>query len=57
MQGDELFVIRGEYREIVPDEELVFTWCCSAFDFREALATVGLKDRDGGTKLSLERCR
>jgi uncharacterized protein YndB with AHSA1/START domain len=38
MQGDELFVTRGEYREIVPDEELVFTWCCSALDFREALA-------------------
>ncbi|MGF6604504.1 uncharacterized protein YndB with AHSA1/START domain [Paraburkholderia sp. GAS448] len=43
MQGDELFVTRGESREIVPDEKLVFTRCCSAFDLREALATISLK--------------
>lgn len=54
MKGDEIHTMRGEYREIVPDRKLVFTWLAEKFGFHETLVTIELTPRDGGTELRLE---
>jgi uncharacterized protein YndB with AHSA1/START domain len=42
--------VSGVYREVVPNEKLVFTWAWRTTPERESLVTVHLKaDGDGGT--------
>jgi uncharacterized protein YndB with AHSA1/START domain len=50
--GQELDV-RGVYREIVPNEKLVFTWSWITAPERESLVTVLLKPDGDGTLLTL----
>jgi uncharacterized protein YndB with AHSA1/START domain len=50
--GQELDV-RGVYREIVPNEKLVFTWSWLSAPERESLVTVLLKPDGDGTLLTL----
>jgi uncharacterized protein YndB with AHSA1/START domain len=45
--------VSGVYREIVPDEKLVFTWQWRAKPEWESLVTVTLKRGGGGTILTL----
>ena len=44
---------RGEYREGVPDERLVFTWHWESTPERESLVTVLLRPVGEGTELTL----
>ena len=48
----ETFTTSGSYREMVPDQRLVFTWQWEDSDL-QTLVTVELTARDGGTDLSL----
>ncbi len=41
----------GVYREIVPDQRLVFTWTWKSTPERETLVTVSIKANRGGTQL------
>jgi uncharacterized protein YndB with AHSA1/START domain len=51
--GGEQHDVSGVYREVVPNEKLVFTWAWRTMPERESLVTVGL-ERDGdGTMLTL----
>ena len=43
----------GEYREVVPDKKLVFTWHWVSTPERESLVTVLLRPVDKGTELTL----
>lgn len=43
----------GVYREVVPNEKLVFTWTWRSTPERESLVTVALKPDGGGTVLTL----
>ncbi len=43
----------GVYREIVPNEKLVFTWAWLTTPERESLVTVTFKDDNGGTLMTL----
>ena len=43
----------GEYREIVPDERLVYTEVFDGMPDSEAVDTVSFGERDGGTALSV----
>lgn len=45
--------VSGEYREIVPDEKLVFTWAWASTPERESLVTICLKPDGAGTLLTL----
>jgi len=45
--------VRGVYREIVPNEKLVFTWAWKSTPERESLVTVLLKPDGDGTLLTL----
>ena len=45
--------VGGVYREVVPNEKLVFTWGWKATLERESLVTVLLKPDGGGTLLTL----
>ena len=45
--------VGGVYREIVPDEKLVFTWAWKSTPERESLVTVLLKPDGDGTLLTL----
>ena len=44
---------RGEYREVVPDKKLVFTWHWVSTPERESLVTVLLRPVVEGTELTL----
>jgi uncharacterized protein YndB with AHSA1/START domain len=49
--------IQGEYREIVPDEKIVFTWehCDDElWENQISIVTVELSDRNSGTELRLK---
>ena len=47
-------VIGGQYREIVADEKLVFSWAWEGDQMGgETLVTLEFRDRDGGTELTL----
>jgi len=50
--GDE-FDVGGVYREVVPNEKLVFTWAWKSTPERESLVTVLLKADGDGTLLTL----
>jgi uncharacterized protein YndB with AHSA1/START domain len=43
----------GTYREIVPNEKLVFTWAWRSTPERESLVTVALRPDGDGTVLTL----
>ena len=45
--------VRGVYREVVPDERLVFTWAWRTTPERESLVTVALESDGDGTLLTL----
>jgi uncharacterized protein YndB with AHSA1/START domain len=45
--------VRGVYRELVPNEKLVFTWGWKSAPERESLVTVLLKPDGDGTLLTL----
>ena len=55
-QEDEEMSVFGEYRELVPEKKIVFTWKWDDDDVwenRNSIVTVELSDRDGGTELIL----
>lgn len=45
--------VSGVYREVVPNEKLVFTWAWRSTPERESLVTVVLRPAGGGTELTL----
>ena len=45
--------VSGVYREVVPNEKLVFTWAWRSTPERESLVTVELKPDGSGTVLTL----
>ena len=45
--------VSGVYREIVPNEKLVFTWAWRSTPERELLVTVTFKNDNGGTIMTL----
>lgn len=45
--------VSGVYREIVPNEKLVFTWAWQSTPERESLVTVTFKSDGGGTLMTL----
>ena len=45
----EYFEARGTYREVVPNERLVFTWAWHSTPERESLVTISLKPDGVGT--------
>ncbi len=45
--------VSGAYREVVPNEKLVFTWAWRSTPERESLVTVALKPDGDGTLLTL----
>jgi uncharacterized protein YndB with AHSA1/START domain len=45
--------VSGVYREVVPDERLVFTWAWRSTPERESRVTVALRREGGGTMLTL----
>jgi uncharacterized protein YndB with AHSA1/START domain len=50
-------IIQGEYREIVPEKKIVFTWKHCDDELCEnqiSIVTVEFSDRDGGTELRLK---
>jgi len=50
-ESGEYHEVGGIYREVVPNERLVFTWAWHSTPERESLVTVQLKPDDGGTLL------
>ena len=54
-EGEEMSVF-GEYRELVPEKRIVFTWQWDddkVWENRTSLVTIELFDRDGGTEVRL----
>jgi uncharacterized protein YndB with AHSA1/START domain len=51
------YVAIGTYREIIPNERLVFTWGWEGPDYRETLVTVEFRGRDASTELLLRHER
>ena len=49
----EHFEVSGIYKEVVPNEKLVFSWAWHSTPERESLVTVTLKPDGGGTLLTL----
>ena len=47
------FDASGVYREIVPNQRLVYTWVWSQTPERESLITITLRAAQGGTELTL----
>jgi uncharacterized protein YndB with AHSA1/START domain len=50
-QSGEYYEVGGIYREVVPNERLVFSWAWHSTPERESLVTVQLKPDGGGTLL------
>jgi uncharacterized protein YndB with AHSA1/START domain len=46
--------VSGTYREVVPNEKLVFTWAWKSTPERESLVTVTLKKDGDGTVMTLQ---
>ena len=53
MPSGEQHRVGGVYREIVPNEKLVFTWAWESTPERESLVTVRLKRAGDGTDMTL----
>jgi uncharacterized protein YndB with AHSA1/START domain len=51
--GGEEHGVGGEYRDVVPDQKLVFTWAWRTTPERESLVTIALKPDGDGTLLTL----
>jgi uncharacterized protein YndB with AHSA1/START domain len=49
----ELHTTYGVYREIIPNEKLVFTWGWEGPERYETQVTIELRDKDNGTELVL----
>jgi uncharacterized protein YndB with AHSA1/START domain len=45
--------VSGIYREVVPDERLVFSWAWRSTPERESLVTIALRPEGEGTMLTL----
>ena len=45
--------VSGSYREVVPNEKLVFTWAWRSTPERESLVTILVKPEDNGSILTL----
>ena len=43
----------GVYKEIIPNQKLVFTWSWKGGDMPDTLVTLTFKSKDGGTELTL----
>ena len=52
-EDDEYHQVGGVYREVVPNEKLVFTWAWRTTPERESLVTVELKPDGDGSILTL----
>jgi uncharacterized protein YndB with AHSA1/START domain len=50
---DDVHDVSGVYREVVPNEKLVFTWAWKSTPERESLVTITLKADGDGTILTL----
>jgi uncharacterized protein YndB with AHSA1/START domain len=48
-----VLVLRGEYRKVIPNELLQFTWCGDRDPSEVSLVTVSLRDVEGGTEITL----
>ena len=48
------FDVSGSYREVVPNEKLVFTWAGTSTPEQATLVTVTLKSDGGGTLMTLQ---
>ena len=48
----EYFEAGGVYREVVPNERLVFTWAWHSTPERESLVTISIKPEGSGTLLT-----
>ena len=53
MPSGEQHRVGGVYREIVPNEKLVFTWAWESTPERESVVTVQLKSAGDGTDMTL----
>jgi uncharacterized protein YndB with AHSA1/START domain len=53
IEGGEYFEVGGIYREVVPNERLVFSWAWYSTPERESLVTVTLKPDCAGTLLTV----
>ena len=53
-EDGEYYEVGGVYREMVPDERLVFSWAWHSTPERESLVTVTLKPDGAGTLLTLQ---
>jgi uncharacterized protein YndB with AHSA1/START domain len=51
--NDEYYEVGGVYREVVPNQRLVFSWAWHSTPERESLVTVTLKPDGDGTLLTL----
>ena len=45
--------VSGTYREVIPNEKLVFTWAWKSTPERESLVTLTFKSDSGGTLMTL----
>ena len=52
-QDGESHEVGGEYKEVVPNERLVFSWAWHSTPERESQVTVSLKPDGGGTLLTV----
>ena len=53
IEAGEYFEVGGVYREVVPNERLVFSWAWHSTPERESLVTVALKPDGAGTLLTI----
>ena len=51
---DEMHNVSGVYREVVPNQKLVYTWAWKSTPERESLVTIALRAENGGTELTLQ---
>jgi uncharacterized protein YndB with AHSA1/START domain len=51
-ESGEYFEVSGVYREVIPNERLVFSWAWHSTPERESLVTVALKPDGAGTLLT-----
>lgn len=55
--GSTTYTTRGNYKEIIPNEKLVFTWGWEGPERYESLVTILLADKGEGTEISLTHQR
>jgi uncharacterized protein YndB with AHSA1/START domain len=57
IDSDERFEVSGIYREVVPNQRLVFSWAWHSTPERESLVTVTLKPDGAGTLLTVNHAQ